>query len=157
MRGSQPWNIAIKWYNCNHMMMRGKALKGKSIFNFFCLLNNYQGMVVFFSFVCSICWIKFQPLWFAIKNIYTSLMDKVLDILIEDWWDSSHFLGKLNHRTVPSVDGWTYTIPKVLYTIPRHGKAPLGVLIIKHLYPKVERCQRSWVIFVPFECWRPCT
>ena len=88
-----------------HIMMRGEALKEKCTCVFFCLLNNNQGKVVVFLVVCSIRWIKFQPLWFAIKNIPTSLMDKALDILIRDWWDLGHFLGKLNHRIVPSVHG----------------------------------------------------
>ena len=40
------------------------------------LMLKYQGKIVSVLVVCSICWIKFQPLWFAIKKGSISLMDK---------------------------------------------------------------------------------
>ena len=103
MIGSQPWYVAIKWCTCIHMMMRGEALREKSICNFFSLLIQTQGKVVVFLAVRSICWIKFQPLWFAILNIFTYLMDKALDILIRivGFWS---FSLKISHRAVPSVN-----------------------------------------------------
>ena len=88
LMGSQPWHVAIKWYTCNHMRVRGDAQSeckcNKSSF----LIIKY-GIVVFLLVVCSICWIKFQPLWFAIKKISISLMDKVFDLDQGILWNSS--------------------------------------------------------------------
>ena len=79
LKDSQPWHYAIKWYNCNHFLMKWEAHKGKIICNRSSLLSKTHGKVVSFLIVCFICQTQFQPLWFAIKKISISLMDKAFD------------------------------------------------------------------------------
>ena len=137
LMGSQPWHVSIKWFTCIHMMMRGEALRGKSTCNFFSLLIQTQGKVVAFLVVRSICWIKFQPLWFAIKKVSTSLMDKALDILIRDCGIQVNFCKIQATELCQVLTAKPTQFPRCFTLFPRHGKAPLGVLIIKYLFPKV--------------------
>ena len=59
LKGTQPWHYSIKWFTCNHYLMRGEAHEGKIICNNSSLLFTNQGKVISLLVVCSICWIKF--------------------------------------------------------------------------------------------------